>query len=57
MQKDITNKAMQPDKAKTKAIVKETFHFSGSGEYKPVSIEAENREKAEEKWEGIKEKI
>ena len=57
MQKDITNKAMQPDKVNTKTVVKETFHFSGSGEYEPVSIEAENREEAERKWEEIRVKI
>jgi len=57
MQKDITNKAMQPEEVKNKSSAKEIFHFSGSGEYEPVSIEAENREEAERKWEKVRVKI
>lgn len=57
MQTEIKNKAMQPEKVENKAAAKELFHFSGSGEYKPIAIEAENREEAEKIWKKKREKI
>lgn len=57
MQTAIRNKAIQPEEVEKKSAAKEIFHFSGSGEYEPVSIEASDREEAEKKWEKIRRKV
>jgi hypothetical protein len=39
------------------ATIKESFHFAGSGEFKPISVEATSYDEAVKKWEDVREPV
>lgn len=51
MQKEYKNKAVDPEKVKTKSEeALEEYHFPGGLEYEPLTVRARSREEAEEIW-------
>lgn len=59
MQKDYKNKMTtgEAQKGSPPQGREEEYHFSGSGEYKPVTVRAKSREEAEAKWREVREKV
>lgn len=55
MQKESKNK--QITGAQNKEAELEEFHFSGGGEYEPLSVKARSREEAEEIWQKERKKV
>lgn len=48
------NKMQSPEATKAPEKKPEAWHFAGSGEYVPVSVEATSYEEALQKWEEIR---
>lgn len=53
---DARNKAMSQPDVKTKTDT-QTYHFPGGGEYEPMTVIAQSREEAEQKWREARKKV
>ena len=58
MQHTIKNKAIGQNAANSKEQPREEeYHFSGGGEYEPITVLASSHEEAEKKWLGVRKKV